>query len=75
MPQRWRREKMAFEEQGAPEVGERSVMQTYYVFQAQNAPGLRGITDTPAGEKLPIEDGPWTLMGEISPDEWDLPVS
>ena len=50
-------------------------MQTYYVFQTQNAPSLRGITDTPTGEKLPVEDGPWTLVREISPEERDISVS
>ena len=51
-------------------------MRTYYVFQAQNSPRLRGFTDTPAGEKLPADDGPWTLVREIAPDEeWDLDIS
>jgi len=51
-------------------------MRTYYVFQAQNSPGLCGITDTPGGDKLPAEDGPWTLLRRISPDhEWDLDIS
>ena len=51
-------------------------MRTYYVFQAQNSPGLRGFTDTPLGEKLPVEDGPWTLVRQISPDEpWDVDIS
>lgn len=51
-------------------------MRTYYVFQAQNSPGLRGFTDTPEGEKLPAEDGPWTQVRRISPDqEWDLDIS
>lgn len=51
-------------------------MRTYYVFQGQNSPGLRAFTDTPKGEKLPAEDGPWTLVQKISPDEdWDLSIS
>ena len=51
-------------------------MRTYYVFQGQNSPGLRAFTDTPEGEKLPAEDGPWTLVQKISPDEdWDLSIS
>jgi hypothetical protein len=51
-------------------------MRTYYVFQAQNSPGLRGFTDTPKGEKLPAEDGPWTLVRQISPGEtWDINIS
>jgi PRC-barrel domain len=51
-------------------------MRTYYVFQAQNSPGLRGFTDSPDVEKLPAEDGPWTLVRRIEPDEvWDLDLS
>jgi hypothetical protein len=51
-------------------------MKTYYVFQAQHSPRLRGFTDTPEGEKLPAEDGPWTLLRNISPDEdWDIDIS
>src|SRR5215218_9581265 len=51
-------------------------MRTYYVFQAQDSPGLRGFTDTPLGEKLPAEDGQWTLVRQISPDKpWDVDLS
>jgi hypothetical protein len=51
-------------------------MRTYYVFQAQNSPALRGFTDTPEGEKLPADFGPWTLVRQIKPDEeWDLNIS
>ena len=51
-------------------------MRTYYVFQAEDSPGLRGFTDTPEGEKLPAEDGPWTLIRQISPDEeWEVDIS
>jgi sporulation protein YlmC with PRC-barrel domain len=61
---------------GAPDVYGRPIMRTYYVFQGQNSPGLRAFTDTPEGEKLPAEDGPWTLVQKISPDEdWDLSIS
>ncbi len=51
-------------------------MRTYYVFQAQNSPDLRGFTDIPDGEKLPLEEGPWALVRQIAPDEeWDVDVS
>ena len=51
-------------------------MRTYYIFQAQNSPGLRGFTDTPDAEKLPAEHGPWTFHRQILPDqEWDLDIS
>ena len=51
-------------------------MRTYYVFEAPSSPELRGFTDTPQGEKLPAEDGPWTLVRQIGPDEhWDLGIS
>src|ERR671933_670223 len=51
-------------------------MRTYYVFQAQSSPGLRGFTDTLEGEKLPAEHGPWALVRRIGPDdEWDVDIS
>ena len=51
-------------------------MRTYYVFQAQNSPGLRGFTETPEVDKLPAEHGPWVLVRQIGPDEeWDLDIS
>ena len=51
-------------------------MRTYYIFEGASSPGLRGFTDMPEGEKLPTEDGPWTLVRQIGPDEhWDLPIS
>ena len=51
-------------------------MRTYYVFQAENSPGLRGFTDTPEGDKLPADFGPWTLVRRVKPDEeWDLNIS
>jgi hypothetical protein len=53
-----------------------AVMRTYYVFQSQTSPDLRGFTDDISGSKLPAEDGPWTFTREIAPDsEWDLGVS
>jgi len=51
-------------------------MRTYYVFEAANSPGLRGFTDEPSGGSLPPEEGPWTLVRQISPDEeWTLDIS
>jgi hypothetical protein len=51
-------------------------MRTYYVFQSANSSDLRGFTDEPTGDSLPAEDGPWTLVREIAPDEeWALDVS
>jgi hypothetical protein len=51
-------------------------MRTYHVFQSQTGPGLRGFTDDPSGKALPPEDGPWTLVQQIGPDEeWNLNIS
>lgn len=51
-------------------------MRTYYVFQSQSAPELRGITDEASGNGLPAEEGPWTLIQQIGPDdEWSLNIS
>ena len=51
-------------------------MRTYYVFQATNSPELRGFTDDPTGAALPADDGPWTLVRELGPEEeWNLDVS
>ena len=51
-------------------------MRTYYVFQAANFPDLRGYTYDPAGERLPAQYGPWTLIQQIGPDEeWTQDVS
>ena len=51
-------------------------MRTYYVFKAASSPDLRGFTYDPAGERLPAEHGPWTLVKEIGPDdEWTQDVS
>jgi hypothetical protein len=53
-----------------------AVMRTYYVFQAVNNRDLRGYTYDAAGDTLPVEDGPWTLVRQISPDEeWTEDVS
>lgn len=51
-------------------------MRTYYVFQSATAPNLRGFADEPRGEALPPENGPWTVVQEVGPDdEWTLDVS
>lgn len=51
-------------------------MRTYFVFQSATAPGLRGFTDEPRGEALPPENGPWSVVQEVGPDEeWTLDVS
>jgi PRC-barrel domain len=53
-----------------------ALMRTYYVFRAANSPDLRGITYDPAGERLPAQYGPWTLIQQIGPDEeWTQDVS
>jgi len=51
-------------------------VRTYYVFQSASSPGLRGFTDEPRGDRLPPEQGPWTLKQTIGPDEeWTVDVS
>ena len=51
-------------------------MRTYYVFQSQTSPDLRGFTDNASGHTLPAEDGPWVLYNQIAPDaRWDLGIS
>ena len=51
-------------------------MRTYYVFQAARSPDLHGFTYDPAGERLPAQYGPWTLVQEVGPDEeWTQDVS
>ena len=51
-------------------------MRTYYVFRAATSPGLRAYTYDPAGERLPAQYGPWTLVQEVGPDkEWTQDVS
>jgi hypothetical protein len=44
-------------------------MRTYYLFQSGKTPELRGFTDSSNGERLPAEDGPWTLVQQIGPEE------
>jgi PRC-barrel domain len=46
-----------------------ALMRTYYLFQSKKSPELRGFTDSSSGERLPAEDGPWTLVQQIGPDE------
>jgi hypothetical protein len=52
-----------------------AVMRTYYLFQSGSSPGLRGFTDDATGEKLPPEDGPWSLLQKVEPDEeWTFDI-
>src|SRR5215204_2090569 len=51
-------------------------MQTYYDFKSGNAPELHAFTDTPTADKLPAENGPWTLVGQVaSGDKWTFSVN
>jgi hypothetical protein len=51
-------------------------MRTYYVFESKTAPDLRGFAESPAGETLPADLGPWVSSQQIGPDEeWTLGVS
>ena len=51
-------------------------MTTYYDFQSEKDAGLHAFTDDPSGEKLPIENRPWTMVGQIAADEnWALGLS
>jgi hypothetical protein len=51
-------------------------MRTYYVFQSEASPALRGFAENPTGATLPPEDGPWILVQQIGPDgEWNLDIS
>ena len=46
-------------------------MRTYYLFKAESGPELQAFTDDPTGDKLPAENGPWTLVRQISStDDW-----
>jgi len=50
-------------------------MRTCYVFRSDANPDLRGFTDDAAGENLPAESGPWTLIQQVGPDEpWTFNV-
>ena len=51
-------------------------MQTYYDFKSGSAPELHAFTDTPTADKLPAENGPWTLVGQVaSGDKWTFSVN
>jgi hypothetical protein len=51
-------------------------MRTYYVFQSTTTPDLHGFAESPAGEALPADLGPWALSQQIGPDEqWNLGIS
>jgi hypothetical protein len=51
-------------------------VRTYYVFRSGSSPDLRGFAEVASGEKLPADDGPWTLERTVSPDEeWTLGIS
>jgi hypothetical protein len=53
-----------------------AVMRTFYVFQSQSSPDMRGVTDDASGGKLPTEHAPWTLAREVGAEaEWTLPIS
>jgi hypothetical protein len=46
------------------------------VFQSATASGLRGFSDERTGAMLPADQGPWTLVQEIGPDEeWTIDIS
>ena len=44
-------------------------MTTYYYFQSGSDPQLQAFTDEVTGKKLPAENGPWTLVRQVSSDE------
>jgi sporulation protein YlmC with PRC-barrel domain len=51
-------------------------MSIYYDFRSETDPELHGFTDDPTGEKLPPENKPWILTGQMESDEkWDAGVS
>ncbi len=51
-------------------------MRTCYVHRSGKTPQLHGFTESPRGESLPAEDGPWTFVGQIGPNErWTLGIS
>jgi sporulation protein YlmC with PRC-barrel domain len=51
-------------------------MWTYYYFRSEYDPCMHAFTDDPTGEKLPAENGPWTLVNQLSADtEWTHEVS
>ncbi|MBZ6076649.1 PRC-barrel domain-containing protein [Microvirga puerhi] len=51
-------------------------MRTYYLFRSQTNPELRGFAEDATGRQLPDDEGPWTFVQQISPDEeWNLDIS
>lgn len=44
-------------------------MRAYYLFRSENDPQLQAFADDAAGSKLPAENGPWTLVRQVSGDE------
>jgi sporulation protein YlmC with PRC-barrel domain len=51
-------------------------MTVYYDFRSEKNPELHAFTDDATGEKLPPESKPWTLVGQVGPDEkWTAGVS
>jgi len=50
-------------------------MRVVYYFQSGD-PNLHAFADSPAGDKLPAQNGPWTLVRQVSPDEkWTYSAS
>ena len=51
-------------------------MATYFDFRSESSKDLHGFTDDASGSKLPVEDGPWSLVREVEPGErWIYPVA
>ena len=51
-------------------------MTTYYEFRSEKDPELRGLTDDPAGDKLPADNRPWTMVRQVTSEEsWSLGFS
>jgi sporulation protein YlmC with PRC-barrel domain len=48
-------------------------MQMYYLFKSETDPRLQAFTDESTGSRLPVEQGPWTLIRQVSPDDTDWP--
>ncbi len=44
-------------------------MTTYHYFQSGRDPEVHAFTDDPTGNKLPAENGPWTLVRQVSSDD------
>ncbi len=51
-------------------------MATYFDFRSESSKDLHGFTDDASGSKLPVEDGPWSLVRGVEPgDRWIYPVA